>query len=269
MLKSHDGKVFYREWTCVDPKAVIIFVHGLGGYSGRFFEMGAYFAKSGFQIFAIEQKGHGESPSIKGHISNFKVYTQDLRSLVEFAKNKYPGKKLFIFGESMGGLVTLDFSIHYQSLIDGIILISPAIKEKMGMPLSRKADIFYSALFKPLKYFDSNFDAGVFTRDNVMAKRINADPLELRKFTAQFYFSILKAMIFVGLHPKKLKLPALMLVAGIDNMVSADAAVDYFKKMSSSDKTLKVYPEMFHALYVDKDREKVFTDIIEWVKQRC
>ena len=141
MLKSFDGRVFYREWTCVSPKAVIIFVHGMGGYSGRFFEMGPYFAKAGFQIFAIEQKGHGESPSIKGHISNFKLYSSDLKSLVEHARAQFPGRKIFVFGESMGGLITLDFCIHFQDLIDGIILVSPAVKDKLPMSLKKKAEI--------------------------------------------------------------------------------------------------------------------------------
>ena len=139
MLKSLDGGVLYREWTCISPKAVIILVHGMGGYSCRFFEMGPYLAKAGFQIYAIEQRGHGESQTVKGHVENFKLYTKDLKALVNFAKSSNPDKKIFIFGESMGGLITLDFSIHHQKLINGIILMSPAIKDKLPMPVAKEA----------------------------------------------------------------------------------------------------------------------------------
>jgi len=268
MLKSFDGRVFYREWNCVDPKAVIILVHGMGGYSGRFFEFGPYLAKAGFQIYAIEQKGHGESPSIKGHVSNFKLYTSDLKSLVEHARSQHRGKKIFIFGESMGGLITLDFSIHCQKLIDGIILVSPAVKDKLPMSVKKRAEILRAAIFEPLGFFPAGFNAEVFTRDPVMAKRINIDELEVRNFSARFFLSILKAMIYVNMMPKAIKLPVLMLLAGQDKMVSAEAAEKYFKKISSKDKELKWYPEMYHALYVDKDREKVFKDMINWINKR-
>ena len=268
MLKSFDGRVFYREWNCVSPKAVIILVHGMGGYSGRFFEMGPFLARSGFQVYAIEQKGHGESPSIKGHIINFKLYTEDLKALAEYARTKHAGKKVFIFGESMGGLITLDFSIHYQKLIDGIILMSPAVKDKLPMSLKKKVEIFKAAIFEPMGFFPAGFNAEMFTRDKVMAKRINIDPLEVRAFTARFYLSILKAMMYVNMKPMSIKLPVLMMLAGKDTMVSAEAARSYFKKIASKDKELKWYPEMYHALYVDKDREKVFKDIIDWVNKR-
>jgi len=268
MLKSIDGKVFYREWTCVDPKASVILVHGMGGYSGRFFEMGPYLAKAGFQVYAIEQKGHGESPSIKGHINNFKIYTADLKSMVNIAKSQYPGKKVFIFGESMGGLITLDFCIHNQKSIDGAILMSPAVKDKLPMTPQKKFDIFINSIKDPMKLYSAEFDAGMFTRDPVMAKRINSDPLEVRSFTAKFYQAILKTIIYVNLMPWRIKLPVFFILAGKDSMVSAEAGEKFFKKVSSKDKILKWYPEMYHALYVDKDREQVFRDIVDWINKR-
>lgn len=267
MLKSLNG-VQYREWTCMSPKAVIILVHGMGGYSGRFFEMGPCLAKSGFQVYAIEQQGHGESPTVKGHVDNFKLYTRDLKSLVNIARSANAGKKIFVFGESMGGLITLDFAIHHQKLIDGIILMSPAVKDKLPMTISKKLDIFFSSIFNPLKYFSAQFDAGMFTRDKVMAKRINSDPLELRAFTAKFYQAILKAMIFVNMMPWRIRLPVFEILGGNDLMVDAKAGEKFFKKIASKDKTLKWYPQMYHALYVDKDREQVFRDMVEWLNKR-
>jgi alpha-beta hydrolase superfamily lysophospholipase len=268
-LKSKDGRVFYRDWECADPKAAIILVHGLGGYSGRFYEMGPMLANNRLNVYAIELKGHGESPSIRGHVSNFKIYTEELKLLVELAKKENPGKKVFIFGESMGGLITLDFSIHHQDLINGIILVSPGVKDKLPVSLPKRAQILFSAIAHPLRYFSAEFDANMFTRDPEMAKRINADPLEVRRFTANFFTSALKAMTFVNMNPKKITLPVLMLLSGKDTMVSAEAAAAYFKKISSKDKDLKWYPEMYHALYVDKDREKVFKDIVDWVREHC
>jgi len=268
MLRSFDGIVFYREWACDEPKAVMILVHGLGGHSGRFHELGPLLSKAGYYVYAIELKGHGESPSIKGHINNFKIYTADMRSLVEFARIKHTGKKIFILGESMGGLISLDFTIHHQDLLDGLILISPALKDKMAIPLNVRAEIFREAIFDPMGFFPAGFSASLFTRDPAVIKKIDSDPIEVRNFTARFFLSILKTMLFVSMMPRKITLPVLMLLAGQDKMISSESAEKYFKKIPSKDKEIKQYPEMYHALYIDKGREKVFADIVDWINKR-
>jgi len=267
MLKSADGKVFYAGWETSSPNAVIVLVHGLGGYSGRFFELGPFLAGKGLQVYAIELKGFGGSPSEKGHIGNFKTYTEELKTLVKLAKNKTPGKKVFVFGESMGGLITLDFSMHHRDMIDGIILVSPALKDRLPIPTRKKIAIFLTSIFNPRRRFNAEFNAEMFTRDPAMAKKINEDPMEVRSLSAKFFLSIMKALIYVNMNPKRIKLPLLMLLAGKDKMVSSEAAGKFFRKVSSKDKELKSYSDMYHALYVDKGREKVFDDIVDWIEK--
>jgi len=267
-LRSMDGRVFYREWACNDPKGIIILVHGLGGYSGRFTEMGGYLCQRGLKVYAIELKGFGESPAIKGHVSDFDVYSRELKLLVEQAKSENPHKKIFMFGESLGGLITLNFGLKYQDMLTGMILVSPAIKDKLSVSLLKRAKIMLAAIRAPLQHFDISFDAAVFTRDPNMIKKINEDPLEVRSFSARFLLASLMTLINVNLNAKKFNIPTLMLLAGRDKMISAEAAAAYFKKMSSKDKELKWYPEMYHALYVDRDREKVFEDIVNWISKR-
>ena len=53
----------------------------------------------------------------------------------------------------------------------------------------------------------------------------------------------------------------------LDNLLGVEAAEKYLKRISSKDKELKWYPDMFHALYIDKDREKVFIDIVNWLEK--
>ena len=45
-LRSTDGtKLFYRQWEPEDPKAVLLFVHGVGEHSGRYLHAREYFAQ--------------------------------------------------------------------------------------------------------------------------------------------------------------------------------------------------------------------------------
>jgi len=267
MLKSHNGTFHYRDWACSHAKAVIILVHGLGAYSGRFFELGRFLAEKGFKPYAIELSGAGESPAVKGHINNFKIYTEELLSLAGYIRNRHPGKKIFILGESLGGLISMDFLNHYQDKISGAILISPAIGDKLNFSILKRICIFICSIFRPKTYFNANFNAEMLTRDPLMADKINKDPLEVRKFTAKFFISSLKTLIYVNKDPSKITLPILMLLAGKDTMISSEAAAKYFGRTHSRDKTLKWYPEMYHALYTDIGRNRIFHEIIKWLRR--
>ena len=62
--------------------------------------------------------------------------------------------------------------------------------------------------------------------------------------------------------------PALFLIPGIDHLVDESGARKIFAKLAAADKTLIEYPEMYHALSIDLDRENVFRDILDWAAKR-
>lgn len=268
MLKSLNGKIFYREFECASPAAVMVLLHGLGGHSGRFSELGGYLSKSGIKTYAMDLNGFGQMTAMRGHIRNFNVFYPEVASLIEFAKKQFPGKKIFLLGECLGGLIALNFCIGHQSDIDGLILLSPLIAEKFAIPTRSKIEIAYNSVFNPMNYHYAFFEAKLFTRDPDMARKIDSDPLEIRSFSARTFPSILRAMRRARANADKIRLPMLMLLAGEDKMVPVKAASSYFERIPSPDKTLKLYPQMYHAMYLDLNREVVFKDIADWLKAR-
>ena len=56
--------------------------------------------------------------------------------------------------------------------------------------------------------------------------------------------------------------------AGYDTIVDVDASKTYFEKVSSTDKTLKVYEGYYHEVFNDIGREKAYTDLISWIESR-
>ena len=82
---------------------------------------------------------------------------------------------------------------------------------------------------------------------------------ELRKATKQF--------------PKRaseLKLPLLIMSAGSDRIVAPSGARMLYDRASSEDKTLKVYPDLYHELFneTEPDRTQVIADMIAWLDAR-
>jgi alpha-beta hydrolase superfamily lysophospholipase len=97
---------------------------------------------------------------------------------------------------------------------------------------------------------------------------MNANPDELRVASLKLLAGFMPVQGRAGRLARKYTVPALFLIPGVDHLVDERAGRKIFEKVASPDKTLIEYPEMFHALSIDLDREKVFRDIVDWAGQR-
>ena len=55
-------KIYYQKWSPKEkPKAVILIAHGYAEHSGRYMNVVNHFIPSGYQIYALDHRGHGKS----------------------------------------------------------------------------------------------------------------------------------------------------------------------------------------------------------------
>lgn len=272
--RKKDGHfIYYRTWPVDAPRATVMLVHGMGGYSGRFPELATRLNEQGFHVEAPDLQGFGASDERKGHIPHFACYRKDLALFAEKIKTDFPEQKLFIIAESMGALATLDLLTQRDpkapEQIAGVTLISPALKDALPIPFKERALIGLYAFFNPSATFPVRFSANRFTRDEAVAARIDADPLEVRRISAKLFYETLKAMIRVNLRAKQLTTPVLIQQAGTDHLISSTASEAFYQRIGSTDKLFILYKGFFHALYLDKGREQVFKDMVSWLSKHC
>ena len=62
--------------------------------------------------------------------------------------------------------------------------------------------------------------------------------------------------------------PLLLLVSGNDILVNSNKTKTLFNDLTTKDKSMIVYPEMYHALSIDIGREKVLSDIFKWMEEK-
>jgi alpha-beta hydrolase superfamily lysophospholipase len=260
--------ILYKKWPLDNPKAVFLLVHGLGGHSDRWNFLAEFFLKQNIASYSIELKGFGETKDLKGHIDSFDIYFKDIETLQNIIRSELPGKKVFIIGESLGGLISFLLSGLNPGLFNGLICISPAFKDKLKFTLLEYIKTFTFVVFNPKKAVDVHFNDAMCTRDLEYQKIMGEDNREYRFATAKMLFNILISGMRAQGFKHKIKIPTLFLIAGEDTITDAACMNKVFASLSVSDKEIIEYPEMFHALSIDLDREKVFTDILNWVVKR-
>jgi len=243
-------------------------VHGLGGHSGNWEYLAEHFLKNRISSYALELKGFGHTGELKGHIDSMNIYIKDVRRLHYLIKKEHKGKKIFLFGESMGGLISFMTAIRKPDLFDGLACFSPGFASRLKFSLLDYARMTLSRLHSPRKQFTMPFDSGMCTRDVECQKIIDNDPLEHKLATPKLLHSILSGQAYSIMLKHKVKMHVLFLLSGKDTFVDTPTSVRIFKGMRVKDKKMIVYPEMRHALTVELGREKVFEDALRWVEKR-
>jgi len=258
-----------HQWEALSPQAVAVLVHGLGAHCGRWEFLADFLVKRNISCYAIELEGFGETKGLKGHIDTFDSYFADIKALYAIAKNGHPGKKIFLVGESLGGLLAFLMAAQDQAPFDGLICISPAFKSRLKFSLLQYVQVFLASIYNPRKQFTVPFDPAMCTRDRDYQKIMEEDKREHQLATSRFLMNILLAQISSQRLKGRLKIPTLFLIAGCDVIVDSGTSLKIYESLKVKDKKFIQYPEMSHALSIDLGREKVFKDIAQWINGRA
>lgn len=141
--RFEDGKLEGQLWDLDNPDKVICIVHGIGEYGGRFDRVAERFRENDMAVVAFDLRGHGNSLGKKGHCAPRNKVLDDVDMLVDYAKKRYPQKKIILYGHSMGGNIVLDYRSRgkQNGSLSGYIVTAPWIRLVRPVP-----KILYSAV---------------------------------------------------------------------------------------------------------------------------
>jgi len=269
MTELIESDIMYRRWSAPSARAALLLVHGLGAHTARWKFLAGYFAEKGYASYALELRGFGRTKERpRGHIGSLRVYDRDILSLRAVIEKELPGRKIFVLGESLGGLIAFNLAGKRPDLFAGQILISPVFKSGMKFPLTSYLTLVANILVRPWKSIPVPFTSAMCTRDAAYQAVMDANPDELREASVKLLASTLGEQRAARRLTKSADVPVLFLVAGRDQLVDERAEHKAFAKLKLQDKTLRHYPEMHHALSIELGRERVFADILDWLEKR-
>ncbi|MCU0598513.1 MAG: lysophospholipase [Desulfobacterales bacterium] len=272
IFSGHNGLlIFYRHQKAIPERARMVIAHGLGEHSGRYAHVIERITKMGISVWAIDHRGHGKSEGNRGHIQSFDEYVFDLKQMVTIAQKDMPEEmRFFLLGHSMGGCMALFFAQTCPKMINGIIASSPGLRPAMKVPAIKGTIGKLMSSIWPKLSFDNELNSSHLSHDASVVEAYDADPLVHRKVTARWFTQFMAAMGMTFQDAQKIQIPILMQVAGDDRLVDPLASKDFFDRVSSKDKTLRLYEGFFHEIYneVDQSRQKALNDLEHWLISR-
>jgi len=260
------SKIFYQAWLPPgDPKAVLLVVHGLGEHSGRYGNVVNYFVPRGYAVYALDHYGHGQSDGQREYVERFSDYTEPLKAFFDKVAGWQAGRRIFLMGHSLGGLISADYLLQHQAGLSGAVLSGPAVKAPKLSPALLAVGRLLSRVAPKMGVLA--LDANGVSRDPEVVRAYVNDPLVFTgKTTARLGAETIDAMARVQAGAATLTLPLLILQGGSDKLVDPAAAHELYQAAGSKDKTVKVYPGLYHEIYNEPEREQVLHDVETWLE---
>lgn len=284
---SYDGKVLsLRDSTPLytrmrvhqipdNPKVKKTFfvTHGAVEYHKRHLALFNYLIEhstESFRMVWIDLRGHGLSSGARSHVESFECFCFDLVSVYNFWHNRLPDDESFILlGHSMGGLVVLETVLKKMNLFKrrptGLILSNPCIKVGQDLNLWKKEGLGLGKKFLKLLRIPTIYRGEHLTHCEDSQREFDTDPL-ISKFMT---LNLIGEIVAAGDHVRKLSyfldLPIIFLLAGQDELVSAETTELFAKGIDQRLVTLQKYPDMRHELFNEVENELVFKDVKAWI----
>ena len=287
-ITAYDGKqISVVEWADVqNPIGIIQISHGMAEHAMRY----DYFAKKmnekGLIVVADDHRAHGYTDRETLGYSKGDIWEgtlQDIKSVCEYAKNKYSQQYerplgVVLFGHSYGSFLTQAFIRRYPILLSGAIIGGSNYFAGAVLPLGRLLARIRMTFVGPSKpnyllkkmsfdVYNKNFERGTFISSiESECEKYKEDDMCGFICSSNFYYCFFKgAQKLYKKQGESLKGFNVLLVAGdkdpVGNMGKGIEKLNEWYKQQGASVNCIIYNGVRHEYLNDTSRLQAITDI--------
>ena len=293
---SDSFQLHIHRWsTDKPPRAVVMLAHGLAEHAARYARLGEALAGHGFELFALDQRGHGKTAQhgILGHFADQNGWgkvVSDLACLNHHIRQQYPSVPIFLLGHSMGSYIAQAYLMQHSCSLQGAILsgsnFQPARIYRIAGLIARLERwrlgstgrsrlinfLSFGSFNKAIKTARTEFDW--LSRDPEEVDRYVGDPLCGFIATTQLWVDLLGGLEGISdvqqLAQIDPDLPVLVMGGDCDPVSAGQRLNDLagaLRVAGLQNIQLKIYPGARHELLNESNRDEVTGYLINWLEQ--
>lgn len=273
-VRSRDGaKLLVHEWAPARPmpgKPVALFLHGIGMHGEPYGAIAAGFTARHIPFIVPDLRGHGRSEGTRGELATPPVLRADLGAVIDLIHRRYPDAPVVLVGDSMGGVLAIDYAWRGEQRLAGLALLVPALGlhhsqwEKPRGDLANLLTKGHIALGTESKMAPSTQSKGF------LHARL-ADKLALQEVKLSYLTTIAEMQSEWRRAAPGIKVPLFVCVADKDQIVDNSLVRRFFERAATSKeaKTWRKVDGAYHTVCWDPATPELVADLVQWVLQRA
>ncbi|MBI3396228.1 MAG: alpha/beta hydrolase, partial [Spirochaetia bacterium] len=119
----------------------------------------------------------------------------------------------------------------------------------------------------PVLAVPAGLDPHHLSHDERIVLGYKNDPKVFKSATARWFTETMREQELALSRAQFIKIPTILLQGTADTITSIDASRFFFSELASKKKTWIAYNGMYHEILNEIDREKVYRDILHWIKK--
>ncbi len=263
------------------PRFGVLVVHGGAEHVSRYDRMAKQWCERGAFVIGPDHRGQGRSGGPRGHVDRFETYARDLLELLRDAvAERRAGEGTtdmpwFIFGHSMGGLITLGFLLEHQEdfPLRGAVISAPMLGlVKPPGPVLRVAARAIGAVL-PTIGFPSPIPPEHVSRDPEQVALYANDKRRVTVFTPTWFQAAERMMARVLGHGAEITVP-LKLYHGTGDLICDHRVTQRFyrslPKATELEQSFELFEGYYHELHNEPPdlRAPIERMILDWMLAR-
>ncbi len=255
-------------WRHPHPAATLVLVHGLQSHAQWFAEAAEALVDRGLAVYAVDRRGSGSSPAVRGDVASYCTWYGELDRVVRLAQEEHPGVPVHLVGHCFGANVALGYALSSGAgtTVRSIVMLTPGLYVHPDYTPAQKLRILASGRLAPLTRFPVPQRDDLFTRDPDVLAWIASDSGGARTLTARCLLQINHMVRRLRREVGQLRVPVLVLEAARDRLAH-NARNRALLGRALGDRCQWQTFDAEHFLLAEPCRDQVVEALAEWVTQ--
>ena len=266
---SDGDNLAVQDWPLADeepPRALVLVVHGLGEYAGRYDHFARRLNTWGYAVRSYDQYGHGDSGGQRGALPQANRLVDDLADLVETTRARHAGVPLVLLGHSMGGVVAATLAARALLPLEGLVLSSPALATRLSAV--QKFLMAVVPRIAPNLTVSNGLDPQYLSHDAAVVEAYRRDPHVHDRVSGRLARFIEEEGARVRAHAPQWSMPTLLLYAGDDRLVDPRGSAEFAERAPRERVTARCFPQLWHEIFNERDADPVYDALRQWLDAR-
>jgi alpha-beta hydrolase superfamily lysophospholipase len=192
---------------------------------------------------------------------------QDIRQFFQLMSQRYPDLPQFLYGHSLGGLLSLAYAIQHGAGLKGVVVTGPGLRTALQEQKVKVAMVRLLGSFLPTVTVHSGLDPLAISRDPDVVQAYIDDPLVHYSTSLGFGKAGLNAVDLCFARARKFPVPLLMMHGKGDRIAYPSGSEAFAKLVGEAgvDVTLKLWDDLYHEVHNEPEKAEVFRFMIEWL----